>query len=104
MCCFSGPVQDVTGTRIFARAMPDGRQALAYAMKYRAGEPVAMVLPIPTPPSPAEDAVRFVDLSKHTDFFARIQRAFPVPAARAAPGSAPEQFQLLSLEVHDVGD
>ena len=32
MCCFSGPVTSVTDTRIFARALPDQRQALIYSM------------------------------------------------------------------------
>src|SRR4029079_11985726 len=51
-----------------------------------------------------EDAVRFVDLSKHADFFERLQRAFPPPAARMQSGGIPEQNVLLSLEVHEVGD
>jgi len=104
MCCFSGRVEHVSRTKIFARALADGRQALAYEMAYGASEPVAMVLPIPTPPSPAEDAVHFVDLSKHADFFERVQRAFPVPAARSFGPPLQGGRQFLSLAVHDVGD
>ncbi len=45
MCCFSGSVRSVSGTQIFARGMPDGRQVLVYAMSFEADVDLAMVLP-----------------------------------------------------------
>lgn len=44
MCCFSRPVSQVGGTRIFARQL-GGRQALAYSMNIELDEATAMVLP-----------------------------------------------------------
>ena len=38
MCCFSRAVVQVTGTRIFARAMDDVHQALVYSLKLAADE------------------------------------------------------------------
>ena len=50
MCCFSRPVQSVSATKIFSRDAGNGKQFLVYSMTYRAGEDLAMVLPLPTPP------------------------------------------------------
>lgn len=47
MCCFSGAVRHVEGTKIFARALDPVRQALVYSMTLAADAPVAMVLPLP---------------------------------------------------------
>ncbi|HYH65169.1 MAG TPA: hypothetical protein VD866_10785 [Urbifossiella sp.] len=79
MCCFSRPVQSVADTNIFARASRDGRQFLAYQMKFRAGEDLAMILPLPTPARSAEDAVRFINLEKYPEFFADLKKGFPEP-------------------------
>ena len=49
MCCFSGPVDDVAATRIFARMVGSDRQLIAYEMQLAAAAPVAMILPIPAP-------------------------------------------------------
>ena len=46
MCCFSGPVQSVSATRIFARLLDPGVQALAYRMRFEAGEPFCHLLPL----------------------------------------------------------
>ncbi|MCB9759956.1 MAG: hypothetical protein H6739_09000 [Alphaproteobacteria bacterium] len=105
MCCFSQPVKVVANTRIFARGMGGGKQALVYAMDLDADADLAMVLPLPVPPACGEDAVRFVDLSGYADFLADMAAAFPPRfepmsrslSARAAPQAAP-------LKVHDVGD
>ena len=53
MCCFSRPVPYVSGTKIFARATEDDRQALVYSMSVAAAEELAMILPLPVPPGPA---------------------------------------------------
>ena len=74
MCVFSQPVESVTRTRIFARRHTPGRQLLVYAMQYRAAGELAMILPLPVPAGCGEDAVRFLDLSGHTSFFADLER------------------------------
>jgi hypothetical protein len=91
MCCFTGIVESVSSTQIFARPAKDGRQFVVYHMHYKAAEPLAMVLPIPTPADAADDAVKFIDLSKYDNFFADLRSGFPQPkAARdALPKSAP---------------
>jgi hypothetical protein len=106
MCLFSQPIRHVSRTRILARPLEHGRQLLIYAMSLSAEHDLAMVLPIPVPPSAPEDAVRFVDLSSCPDFFDRIDALFPAELSR---GLAAEQFlelapQPRTLAVHDVGD
>ncbi|MBS2019379.1 MAG: hypothetical protein JST00_41335 [Deltaproteobacteria bacterium] len=111
MCCFSRPVRFVGGTRIFARAIEgDGgepRQILAYAMNVEIDEEVAMVLPLPVPPRPSDDAVTFLDLEGYDRFFLDLEDAFPpdyatMPQAKGGfrGFGAPEKPRLV---VHDVG-
>lgn len=104
MCCFSGKVERVSGTRIFARALGNA-QALVYSMNVSASAEVAMVLPIPVPARSAEDAVRFVSLERYPDFFEDVRRAFPMEAQAKGPflsrSFAP---QPATLVVHEVGD
>lgn len=102
MCIFSAVVSDVADTNIFARSSIGGKQFMVYSMRYQADSELAMVLPLPTPPSPPEDAVRFVDLSGYPGFFSDMAEGFPValtrsPAASAAPADEP------TLKVHEVG-
>lgn len=69
MCIFSGPVERVENTSIFARIMKDGdsvRQCLVYQMKLLAREAVAMVLPVPVRKG---GSLEFVDLSGYPDLF-----------------------------------
>lgn len=104
MCCFSGEVERVGNTRIFARHVGGQRQALAYAMNLSADEDVAMLLPLPTPPRSAEDAVRFVSLEGYPTIFDDLERAFPQPpASRSAGGARSANDDALTLEVHQVG-
>jgi len=77
MCCFSRRVDKVADTNIFARAAKDGRQVLVYSMTLKAGEDLAMILPIPTPKNSAEDAVKFVSLKEYPDFFKDMLKGFP---------------------------
>lgn len=106
MCCFSRPVQSVADTNIFARASRDGRQFLAYQMKFRSAEDLAMILPLPTPPRSPEDAVRFVNLQKYPEFFADLKKGFPEPPPpRAAKGGPPTLGGAGgALAVVEVGD
>ncbi len=104
MCCFSGRVQEVSGTRIFARSPGKDLQILAYSMSVSADADLAMILPLPVPPSPPEDAVRFIDLSGYPTLFDDLEKAFPqsraVPQSKAASKGAAAK----SLVVHEVGD
>src|SRR3954466_10544865 len=76
MCCFSQPVELVSGTNVFARGV-NGRQSLVYSMSYAAAADLAMVLPLPVPPGPPEDAVRFINLGRYPGFFDDMRRGFP---------------------------
>jgi hypothetical protein len=100
MCIFSGTVSSVGNTRIFARGSAHGRQFLVYSMEYQAGAELAMILPLPTPPSPAEDAVRFIDLSGYPRFFDDMARAFVRPEATLGFARG---LDVSALRVHDVG-
>lgn len=69
MCIFSGPVERVENTSIFARMIRDGDQAkqyIAYQMKLTAHQPVAMILPIPVK---SGGTLEFIDLSGYPRFF-----------------------------------
>ena len=101
MCIFSGPVEIVADTNIFARST-NGRQFLVYGMSYAAPADLAMVLPLPVPPNPSEDAVRFINLERYPKFFEDLRGGFPPLsqswAAETLSAGAPK------LRVHDVGD
>ncbi|HTJ47593.1 MAG TPA: hypothetical protein VL463_36095 [Kofleriaceae bacterium] len=106
MCCFSGKVEKVADTKIFARATSAGRQFLVYEMAFEAAADLAMILPLPVPPRSGEDAVRFIALDHYATFFLDLQSGFPVsrsqafalrPAALGAP--APQ-----TLKVVEVGE
>lgn len=99
MCCFSGPVDTVSTTKIFARAGHQTQQFLIYAMQYAAESEVAMILPLPTPPNPAEDAVHFIDLSAYPDIFTDMETSFPVTRSLSFGNSEPEPL----LTVYNVG-
>src|SRR6266496_2159050 len=79
MCCFSRNVKLVADTNIFARASKDGRQFLVYSMKLEAAEPLAMILPLPTPKDSKEDSLRFINLEKYPDLFDEMRTGFPLP-------------------------
>lgn len=101
MCCFSGQVQRVAGTRIFAR-LDGARQALVYSMTFAAANDVAMLLPVPVPPKSAEDAVKFVSLEGYPKLFEALDALYPRSKGegRGLTDSAPPQRKL---QVHDVG-
>jgi hypothetical protein len=103
MGCFTGPVRSVHETRIFARHVVEGTQFLAYAMAVDAPEQVAMVLPIPVAAGAAQDAVRFVDLSKSTDLFERLDGLFPRPKPKGGTRATPVPAAALPLPVEKVG-
>lgn len=102
---FSQPVRQVSRTRIFARGLADDRQLLVYSMHLDADGDLAMVLPVPTPPSSPEDAVRFVDMSACPTFFDQLAAMFPDDRALMG-GDLPAQFGAprALLRVHAVGE
>jgi hypothetical protein len=98
-------VRFVGGTQIFARRAADAepRQLLAYAMNVELDEELAMVLPLPVPPGPAEDSVRFIDLEGYARFFDDVASAFPAAMQPASRGFALSAAPPPKLVVHDVG-
>jgi hypothetical protein len=73
MCCFSGNINKVSGTKIFARIDAVGVQFLAYAMDLDTPTDVAMILPIPIQ---KREKVNFIDLSEAPDLFTEIEALF----------------------------
>jgi hypothetical protein len=88
MCCFSGKVTSVRATKIFARALPNKRQALVYSMHLHTLSDVAMILPIPVAAGSGEDAVKFHALDGYPQFFTQLDLLFPQPAAHGYSGKA----------------
>lgn len=101
MCMFSKPVSYVGDTNIFARGSTGVGQFLVYSMRYQAGSELAMILPLPTPPSPPEDAVRFIDLSAYPKFFDDMDKGFSKPLTRGSAAFAAAAAP--TLKVHEVG-
>ena len=75
MCCFSQPIEKVSGTSIFAR-MDGAQQILAYQMHLATSQDVAMVLPLPVAPGGGDDALRFVNLSGIPELFGSLEACF----------------------------
>lgn len=103
MCCFSKPVDVVADTNIFARESKDGGQFLVYSMKFKSGEDLAMILPVPTPKASPEDAVKFISLKKYENFFDDLRSGFPQPKPGRGPhaGGLPPANTLTVVEVGD---
>jgi len=104
MCCFTGVVESVSATNIFARPALDENQFLVYSMSVELKDELAMVLPLPVPKESAENSVKFINLEKYADFFVDMAKGFPTPKGRGAAGGlraaavAPEP-QLAVVEV-----
>jgi hypothetical protein len=103
MCCFSRHITSVSNTNLFARASTDGRQYLVYSMKYEAADELAMILPLPVPPSPPEDAIRFIDLSGYPKFFDDLRIGFPEPQSKSFGPRLTPALRPAALKVHEVG-
>jgi hypothetical protein len=102
MCCFSGRVEKVDATRIFARMSSPARQRLAYQMKVKADAAVAMILPLPVPAGTGEAAVRFISLEDYPTFFNDVERVFPVPGfvrggPQPASGGVPKPLEVVKV-------
>lgn len=103
MCCFKPPIDQVSGTRLFARSAAKGCQYLVYAMSVSAPEDVAMILPLPVPAGSPEDALRFISLKEYPDFFQDLANSFPPKPSRGLQ-SPPVAAPLKALAVVEVGD
>ncbi len=100
MCCFSGVIERVSATSIFARRF--GReQLLVYSMTLDTPSEVAMILPLPVARSAPD--VRFLDLEHYPEFFLDLARCFPVPISRAAFQSFGAPQPAAYLPVQKVG-
>lgn len=82
MCIFTGKIEEVSETRIFARREAY-RQAIVYEMFLSSKIDTAMVLPIPVSKENASNKVEFIDLSKYEDFFDDIEFLFPKNRSRS---------------------
>lgn len=102
MCIFSGPVNEVSGTRVFARRTSAVTQVLAYSMRYASERDVAMILPLPKAPEAGEEAVRFIDLSGYPGFFDDLAKGYPAFQERGSVGS-PVPMTGGTLRAHEVG-
>ena len=103
MCCFSGNVTFVRGTRIFSRITEAGRQAIVYQMEFGAKQDLAMILPLPVAKGADEKAVTFIDLSGYEKFFDDLNSGFPVRESRGAPSNSAPALADGVLEVQKVG-
>lgn len=105
MCCFSGKVTSVNATKIFARSLPNDRQALVYSMRLDIPSDVAMILPIPVAPGSGEDAVKFHAFDEYASFFTHLDSLFPRPKAYRLSRSIPPMPAAASapLKVVEVG-
>lgn len=102
MCIFSGKVDHVGSTKIFAR-IQDGVQYLAYQMNMGASKDVAMILPLPVS-SRKEDAVKFINLEGYPEFFKDIAKGFVRTSRGKSLRSIYGGPACDTLQVHEVGD
>lgn len=108
MCCFTGKVEEVKNTRIFARLGERGNQVLIYQMALKAVTDLAMVLPIPVKAGTGEDSVKFFDFSKYDNVFDDLWELFPPPQSRggdpfgAAPAAAGYSLKVVSVGAYDA--
>ena len=104
MCIFSGEVESVSNTKIFARETEPGVQGLVYQMELSADKEVAMILPLPVKLPVWDKALKFLNLEKYEDFFQDLNSAFPVPrAAKSLSSFSAGSLDLQEIEVVEVG-
>ncbi|MAB88916.1 MAG: hypothetical protein CMJ90_05605, partial [Planctomycetes bacterium] len=103
MCCFSGPVDRVAETNIFARESRKGHQFIVYSMTLETSADVAMILPLPVPVGSGEKAVTFINLEEYNGFFADAHRGFPRPRSKSATDLRAVRPSEQQLEVVSVG-
>ena len=103
MCAFSQPV-DVSDTLIFAR-IEGPRQYLVYKMVFSSDEDLPMILPIPVSTGSGEDAVSFISMEDHPDFFNMLSVLFPTLEEEDEAGNVSFEDPVAEevLNVHQVG-
>jgi len=101
MSCFSGPIDDVAGTKIFAR-VEAGWQYLVYEMTFESEADLAVVLPLPVARD-GEACVRFLDMGGYADFFDDLNRLFPFFRGGHTSVLAIGMLPPPTLPVHRVG-
>jgi len=99
------PRVHVANTSIFARRVNEREQGLVYSLQLSVAGEVAMILPLPVLPGLGDDAVTFVNLEKHPDFFSDMLQLFfpPQPTRAQAKSGTLIAFGLPTLKVHEVG-
>jgi hypothetical protein len=105
MCCFSGPVDRVSATRIFARLKDKENQFVVYSMTLSAKSELAMILPIPVRTGAKEDDLHFISLKEYDRFFDDLNSGFPAPRpaggiSRGAKNAVPPpdaQLKVISV-------
>lgn len=102
MCIFTGEVERVAGTRIFAR-LESGWQYLAYDMELATAAETAMLLPLPVVTGGGEDALRFISLERYPALFDDLEKAFPMDGGDLTMGRALAPAAAATLKVHSVG-
>ena len=100
MCIFSGEVESVSKTNIFARSQR-GRQVLVYSMSMSALDEVAMILPIPVA-SDDEDAVEFLSLEHYPEFFEHMARPWAMKS-KSLGDTFGDMRSRDTLKIHKVG-
>jgi hypothetical protein len=106
MCCFSGPVDNVQDTKIFARLTGRGTQFLVYQMHYESKGDNAIILPLPVATPAMDESVEFINLQGYSHFFGDLAVGFPKKrplelfGSKGIAGSAKAE----PLKVKEVGD
>jgi len=103
MCIFSGPVFNVSETKIFARK--DGnKQFIVYQMMVSAKQELSMILPIPTPQNTSEEDLEFFDLASYPEFFEHMQLCEEPPSKGLGRSFSYSDSLNDSLNVINVGE
>ena len=103
MCIFTGSIEHVSATHIFARRV-DGQQVVAYEMNLSTPTETAMVLPVPVLRGTGEDALRFINLERYTSFFDDLDELFAPEREHFYGADYDGPMEVLEmLEVHNVG-
>jgi hypothetical protein len=103
MCIFSGPVEEVAATSIYACEVERNVHAIAYRMQVQNRSAVAMILPVPVLHGSGDEALTFVDLSGYDDFFDDLAIC-AWPRGRAVSFGEEDLAPQARLTVHEVGD
>lgn len=101
MCIFSGSVNFVRSTRIFAR-IENLRQAIIYDMHLPNPSDLAMVLPVPINQKTGENAMEFVDLSGYPYLFTDLESCFQQKIARATAYSIDTPLTVQQVGVFEA--